>query len=52
MLTIGAQYLDLISTPCPVCGDLLRSDHSAFMPTWSDENDNVVCFDCYTKGIA
>ena len=49
METIGYAYTELLGTPCPICGDALNADHGASMPTWSENHDNVVCFDCYTK---
>ena len=48
MQILGAEYKEAMGQPCPVCGDVM-SDHSAFIPTWSDEHDNIVCWDCSNK---
>lgn len=47
-----STYLDEhVGKPCPVCLDYMRYDHDNFLPTWSDEYDNIVCWSC-AVGIA
>jgi hypothetical protein len=31
---------------CPVCEDNFRNDHSAYMPVWSEADDNYICYSC------
>jgi hypothetical protein len=45
MITLGPSVVEFMGQACPVCKDTM-SDHGAFMPTWSDKHDNIVCFDC------
>jgi RNA polymerase subunit RPABC4/transcription elongation factor Spt4 len=31
---------------CPVCGDIMTTEHSNYVPVWSNLHDNIVCIDC------
>lgn len=37
---------EFVGAPCPVCSDIMRSDHDNYLPVWSDEYDNIVCWTC------
>lgn len=37
-----------VGKPCPVCENIMISSHDNFVPMWSDEYDNIVCWWCAT----
>lgn len=51
LVSDGTITDEFVGKPCPVCLDDMRNDHDNFLPTWSDEYDNIVCWTC-AVGVA
>ena len=43
---VAVESIDI--SKCPACGDHMTYDHCNYVPTWSDDHDNVVCWWCAT----
>jgi hypothetical protein len=42
-------FQEHLGVACPVCGDTM-TEHSNYLPTWSDHHDDIVCSDCFGYG--